>query len=228
MESSRLLEAYIPIVNFIADIIGTHCEVVLHDVTNPDKSVIAIRNGYISGRSLGCPLTDLGLKLMTMEDHLVRDSVVNYGGKTVNGDLLISSTHYIRNEKGTLLGMLCVNILSGYYSPVSAQSGMVGTGLQSIETDALSVALKAAGAVVPNKEPINESFSTSVDQIVVDAVNKLIVQCGVTIDRLSADEKNNIIQRLSEDGIFKVKGSVSKIASILGISESTVYRYLAK
>jgi predicted transcriptional regulator YheO len=43
------LKSYIHLVNFIADFLGPSYEVVLHDVRNINNSIIAIKNGHISG-----------------------------------------------------------------------------------------------------------------------------------------------------------------------------------
>ena len=61
MDYNNVLKTYIPLVDFIAGIVGPNCEVVLHDLSN-DESIVAIRNNHISGRK-GGPLTNLGLKL---------------------------------------------------------------------------------------------------------------------------------------------------------------------
>ncbi|HEY3424719.1 MAG TPA: PAS domain-containing protein, partial [Negativicutes bacterium] len=103
MEYKKLLNLYIPLVDFIADIIGSHCEVLLHDIVDVENSVIAIRNGYISGRSLGCPLTDLGFKLLENKSYLNQNAIVNYRSRTDSGENLISSTYYIKDEKGELI-----------------------------------------------------------------------------------------------------------------------------
>jgi predicted transcriptional regulator YheO len=52
---SALLSAFIPMVDFLAEVLGEGCEVVLHDVTNPERSVIAIRNSHVSGRDVALP-----------------------------------------------------------------------------------------------------------------------------------------------------------------------------
>lgn len=49
----------------------------------------------------------------------------------------------------------------------------------------------------------------------------------MTSDRLTVDEKMEIVRRLNGDGFFLMKGAVSQIAMILGTSEATIYRYLS-
>lgn len=58
------LDRYIPLVEFLGQALGERCEVVLHDLTVPEKSIIAIANGNISGRAVGGSVTDFLLKLL--------------------------------------------------------------------------------------------------------------------------------------------------------------------
>lgn len=45
---NKKLEPYISLVDFLADYLGSNTEVVLHDMEDWEKSVVAIRNGHIS------------------------------------------------------------------------------------------------------------------------------------------------------------------------------------
>ena len=210
-----VLQSYVPMVRYIADIIGPRCEVVLHDVKNPTNSIIAIRNGYISGRSLGGPITDLGLKLIEASPAMDEESLINYASKTNFGDNLVSSTYFIRDDEDELVGMLCVNILKD--------------GLPS--SPAIDAGRKSGKLVVhldkTKDEAVNELLSTSPDQVVQQAVNSLLKHRNVTVDRLTFDEKKDIIFRLQKNGVFKIKGAVTQVGTMLGIADSTVYRYLS-
>ena len=44
------LESYKVLVDFLADYLGENTEVVLHDLSDCQSSIVAIRNGDISGR----------------------------------------------------------------------------------------------------------------------------------------------------------------------------------
>lgn len=216
MEYKKLLELYIPLVDFIADIIGSNCEVLLHDIVDVENSVIAIRNGYISGRYLGCPLTDLGFKLLENKTYLQHNALVNYRSRNDRGENLISSTYYIKDEIGSLIGMLCVNILN---SPDNQSLKILGDGpLKTLFSNAVQM---------EENEEIAESLSTSLDNVVEDGIHKMIVKCNIAVDRMSAEEKCAIVQELRENGIFKIKGAITKAAVTLKTSESTIYRYLA-
>lgn len=216
----KLLETYIPLVNFIADIIGPNCEVLLHDVVDVQNSVIAIRNGYISGRQIDCPLTDLGLELLEKKSYIHQSAIVNYLSRTASGEKLRSSTYFIKNENSELIGMLCVNIL---LSP----DGMAVNNLADKLINALVANHSIAGAVVAEEEKVVESLQTSIENVVDSAIDKIIGEYDMPVERMSINEKITIVQKLNANGVFKIKGAITKVASTLQASESTIYRYLS-
>lgn len=52
------LKAFIPFVKGLAETFGSNCEVVLHDFSDLQHSIIAIENGHVTGRSLGSPMME--------------------------------------------------------------------------------------------------------------------------------------------------------------------------
>ena len=64
----RALEQF---VNLIEQQFGRHCEVVLHDLSKPyDHTIIDIRNGHLTGRTIGDCGSNLGLEMIrgTIQD----------------------------------------------------------------------------------------------------------------------------------------------------------------
>ncbi|MCI1821992.1 MAG: PAS domain-containing protein [Megasphaera sp.] len=209
-----ILRYYIPMVRYIADIIGPHCEVVLHDVQTPGTSIIAIRNGYVSGRTIGGPLTNLGLKLIESSPDFQEESLVNYASKTSNGENLVSSTYFIRDDEGKLVGMLCVNIL---------KSG-VAASLPQIN----NVDIHRQETLNSGVHDVNEWLRPSSDQVVSQAVQDLVEERETTVARLTFQEKKEIIHLLKKNGIFKIKGAVNQVSKLLNVAGSTIYRYLSQ
>ena len=56
-----LLQQYMKLTEFLGLTLGPDYEVALHDLTNKDRSIIAIANNHISGREIGAPLTNMAL-----------------------------------------------------------------------------------------------------------------------------------------------------------------------
>lgn len=74
---NKKLEVYVSLVDFLAEFMGENTEVVLHDMTDWHHSVVAIRNGYISGRKVGDPITEVSLRILKSQIHLKKDFIWN-------------------------------------------------------------------------------------------------------------------------------------------------------
>lgn len=210
MTDAEVLQLYIQMAPFWAEVLGAGCEVAVHDVATPEHSLIAICNN-LSGREIGYPLTDLARELASRSAGSAEGYLTNYIGHSQRRDFL-SSTYCVRNE-GRLVGLLCVNKdlssvqcirhafqdLLARYDLLPPQSGAIQENL-----DALSPA--------------------SLETRVADAISQL----GIPPTRMSAQEKMQVVHRLDETGVLMMKGAVAEIAAQLGVSVPTVYRYLNK
>ena len=85
-----------PIVEGVAKLFGRNCEVVLHSLNDLQHSIIKIKNGEITGRKLGSPVTDLSIKILK-EINFSGDNVSSYYTKTKDGKILKSVTIVIKN-----------------------------------------------------------------------------------------------------------------------------------
>jgi len=105
------LKKYIPLVKTIAEMFGKKCEVVLHNFSEPQKSIIAIENGQVTGRKVGDPITDLALSIWRENGYKKEktDRIVNYKTKSKDGKILKSSTVFIRNNQKKIIGCICIN-----------------------------------------------------------------------------------------------------------------------
>ena len=108
MSNYASLERYIPLVKFMGEICGKNYEIILHDVSTPERSVIAACNEHLSGRRVGDPMTELAKELLRTGVYQEHDYVANYEGRTRGGKRFVSSTYFIK-EKGHLVGLICVN-----------------------------------------------------------------------------------------------------------------------
>ena len=194
----------IPLVDFLAEVLGSNVEIVLHDFSDVENSVIAIRNGHISGRGIGAPATDLALRVIKDAALSSQDYLVNYQGKSQMGKILRSSSFMIRNDIQQIVGMLCINI------DESGQPGDFGPPMTG--TPDMTI----------------ERFGKTVDDVTDESIMSVLSKIQLPPERLSQDEKIEIIKELNGNGVFLMKGSVHNIAAKLKISEASVYRYLNK
>ena len=77
MKYNPLLEPYKALVPFLAELLGESCEILLHDISQPKHSVIAIANGFHTGRKVGSPFTDLAIKIMEEKAYVKRDYITD-------------------------------------------------------------------------------------------------------------------------------------------------------
>ena len=62
--ANPLLQHYIKLTEFLGQALGPDYEVALHDMTDKNRSIVAIANNHISGREIGAPLTNVALKIL--------------------------------------------------------------------------------------------------------------------------------------------------------------------
>ena len=222
-DSTRaLLRQYERLTEFLGHALGPDYEVALHDLTDKNRSIIAIANGHVSGRSVGAPLTNIALGILKSRSYEAQDYLLHYAGVSVNGKELRSSTMYIK-ENGKLVGMLCINFDDSRYREIGQQV------MALCHPDGFG---REDPPRLEHEEPLvrlgPETFRNSTEAVALDAVNRQLEKLGVPADRLVPEERLRIIAALAEEGIFLLKGSVKDVALGLGCSQASVYRYLAQ
>jgi len=216
---------YIPFVEFLGQAMGKNCEIVLHDLSNPDSSIIAIANGELSGRKVGGPVTDLLLKVLKNGDAEHSSYYANYHGKNINGHICLCSSFFIHDESNKTIGVLCVNkdVTPYLEARKFITDNIICDGIGSKDVN-------AEGKVQEHESSINifENFQGSVSDVIDTLINNALAKYAVAPDRLSLDERMAIAEELNENGLFLLKGGITALAERLSISEPTIYRYLGK
>ena len=216
-EINPFLKSLFPIVDCIANLIGKNCEVVLHDVSQPEHSIIKIRNGHVTGRKEGAALTDIALEMIKSADDGL-EVLGTYNPRAKNGRLLKSNACNIKDPKGKLVGIMCINL------DVSS--------IQQFDQSLRHFAQKLQDfTIVKDEREIkakDEKFESDLWSIIREIIEEIIREKGKTVDFLTKDEREEVIKTLDEKGIFRVKGAIHLVANAMGISSPTIYRYLEK
>ncbi|MCY3832726.1 MAG: PAS domain-containing protein [Chloroflexi bacterium] len=189
----------------IAKLFAPHCEVVIHDFSDLECSIIHIE-GNISGRKVGGGATDL-LLMQARNGDAVRD-FHNYQTCLPNGKTMKSCTMFLREGSGVAYGAFCINLDINSFADIHRILG-----------DFLAV---DAGAEV--SETLSDDIQRTIHSILREALNEI----GAELPIISKDHKIDLIARLDEKGAFQVKRAVPLIAEELGLSRSTIYNYLAE
>ena len=219
-----LAEKYIPLVDFLTQALGPNFEIVLHDVTEPDNSIIAIGNSDISGRKVGGPITDLALKIVNEGLKDKQDYIANYNGSLGNGNLTRSSTYFIKNDQGVIEAALCINLnISPLMEARKYMDGFIGnTGTTPQTANACN------GSDLDTAVEVFEHLNANIDDVIQAIINKVLNDYSVPPERMSVDEKIEVVKKLSAHGLFMLKGGLIEVANRMNISEATIYRYLNK
>ena len=189
----------------ITKLFAPHCEVVIHDFSDLECSIIHI-DGNISGRKVGGGATDFILT-QARNGNIARD-FHNYQTSLPNGKKMKSCTMFLRDENGVAYGAFCINLDIGVFSGFHRALGEF-------------LALDDGSEV---RETLSDDIHQTIHTILRDAVNDI----GAEVPIMSKDDKIGLIARLDEKGAFQVKRAVPLIAEELGLSRSTIYNSLAE
>ncbi len=187
---------------------GNNCEVALHDFSDFQKSLIYIA-GNVTKRSIGAPITDLVLKELKEHGNDIEDKH-NYRTGTNTGLVIKSSTTYIRNSEGCVIGAYCVNYnMTDFMNTISIMDNFVG---------------------VQKKTDVDtrETFAQSATETIEAILEKGISHIGRQPVTMNLDDKIKLIEIMDNNGAFMLKGSVEHMAKVMGVTKFTIYNYLKK
>ncbi|MEA4921080.1 MAG: PAS domain-containing protein [Clostridiaceae bacterium] len=209
MITNPLLERYIPMAEMLVQTFGEDCEVVLHDLSNPQHSVVYVANGTVTGRQPGQSFDHL-IKLVVLSAKLKDDFVSNYYFTANNGKLIRSSTLLIRDGSSKLAGALCINLDT---SRVAKQIDYLRSFLPEPFIPLEDV-----------PDNVSEEAVNHVSQMVTSLIDNILSGCSSK--DMSREEKIEKVCFMDAKGIFLMKGSIELVAEKLGVNKVTVYSYL--
>ena len=205
------VKPFIPVVETLAAMLGPNYEIVLHDLSDTEHSIIKIANGHITGRDVGAPATDLILAHAGKPTQV--DKIIGYRTRAKNGAELRSSTVFIKDPKGrVLVGALCINLDMTPY--LSMQKSLEELRPQS----ATHGAENAAGPP--------ETFESNVSKLIEGLIDQTIAAIGRPIPHMRREDKVQAIHELRQRGVFKMRGSARWVSRKLNVSLATVYKNL--
>jgi len=216
--TNQLLQQYAKLTEFLGHTLGPDYEIVLHDFTDQEHSIIAIANNQVSGRDIGAPLTSIERKILEEKHYEGRDYILHYRGMSDNGKMLRSSTLFIR-EDGSLTGMLCVNFDDSRYHAITENILRLCHPDNFVETRFLVDSDRMAAAEEAPPGPRSNASGSA-----RDIARQRLAALGVPAEELTQEERMEIIALLEENGSFLIKGAVKEVSEILGCSQATIYR----
>ncbi|WP_162046782.1 transcriptional regulator [Vibrio taketomensis] len=207
MELKRLTQSDLDILNSMKSVVdgiarmyGEHTEVALHSLDVDSPAIIKIANGHITARDEGAPITNLAL-IKLKEGKDVSDS---YLSKTTSGKTLHSITTIIRNPNHEPIGLLCINV-------------DMDAPLQSFIKTLLP-------PTTETQSP--ETFAKNIDETIESTIESVKSEVWLSSEITPAKRNREVVTRLHDLGVFKMKDAVMMVANQLGISKDTIYLYL--
>lgn len=201
----------------IAKTFGDTCEVVLHDLSTPQSSVVYAANGHVTGRKVGQSFDHL-IRQVILNQNFSNDYAANYYFQTEDGRTIKSSTVLIRNFGGKVAGALCINVDTTVLAAAASLLSGLLPGMESGGTGDVRVE-KSQDYVDPDSE-MPEHIMEIADELIEKIIGDQIVE------NMKRDEKIALIRFMDQKGLFLIKGTIEKVAKRMGISKVTVYSYL--
>jgi len=223
--TSETIHRYTLLVDFLGRTLGPDYEIALHDLERGRPAIVAIANGHISGRDIGAPLTNIAMQIITERYYETHDYRLNYRGETDNGKVLRCSTFFIKNERGALVGLLCINFDDSRYRELSDR---VFRLCHPDDYADRNIHIDTIFSPMPEEVGENETFYSSISAATEHALLSVMDGRSVPPERLTQDEKLEVVGLLNQRGIFMLKGAVNDVAEQLACSPASIYRYLSR
>jgi predicted transcriptional regulator YheO len=183
----------------LAQTFAPFCEVVVHDLRDPDHAILAIHNN-LSGRAPGDPATELGLARIA--DSGYPQIVANYPNRFADGRPAKSTSIGIRDAQGNYVAALCLNVdMSLFRSMQNAlqQFGATGTA------------------------PFQESLDPANAEAIRRRIDQYAAGLAASPQLLKAEDRRALMRELKAAGFLEVRRAMEVAASHLGISRATAY-----
>lgn len=218
-----MLKQYTKLVEFLGLVLGPTYEITLHDIHGKQSTIVAIVNGFISGRDLDSPPTAMALRAVA-DNAEGLDYRTNYNGLAGASHTLRSSSFYIKDKNDDLVGMLCINFDDSKFQELSSQL------FQLIHPDVYmedNIVIRS-DVLESLDEEDTERFGDSMTSAANSVIEEVLSEGDIPVERLSQAEKIRIVAQLDQRGIFRLKGAVAHVSKELHSSPASIYRYLAK
>lgn len=183
----------------LSETFSPFCEVVLHDLRDPEHAILAIHNN-LSGRQPGDPATELGLARIADPDY--PQVISNYPNRFSDGRQVKSTSIGIKDSDGKYIAALCMNVDLSLFRGLQGMLDQFGafSGERPDET------LEVAGA---------DAIRGRIDQFAA--------RLATTPRAMKASDRRALLVELKESGLLDVRRAMETIAAYLGVSRATVY-----
>jgi len=216
---ARLLDILSGVAEALRSVVNAHTEIVVHDLTNPEASIVSIVNGHVSGRQvnqslLAGPTDDLAFDKMVRRGATEEPNAVvvlgNYTSHARDGRSLRSASMIIYGENRQPVAAFCLNVDATAGEQTFRQLQALLFPADTAEAEARSDA----------------SDETTMEDLVSEIVEQAIGNSGAAAERMTKQEKMAAVGAMHARGLFLIRGSIERVAKRLGTTKFTIYNYL--
>jgi predicted transcriptional regulator YheO len=204
----KILTAHEDIVDGIAAFMGTHCEVVLHSLEDPDHAIVKIINGHHTNRKVGAPLTEQGTQILLDFHETGQQDHTCYTTSSAKGDPMRSLFTVVCNNNKPI-GLLGINF-----------------NMNIPLTEFISSFSLFHQPALHKPDDIAEPGTNNVEDLIHSAVNNIVIEISGNVNIPNHEKNKYIVYGLNKKGIFDIKGSVAMVAKELKLSKYTIYGYI--
>ncbi len=202
------VERYVPLVTFLGDTVPYTCEIMLFDLSEKSYPLAAQRNVR-----RGAPEA----VRRYLREVLKSRTVVGNGMLTNRGDVMgrerldKTSILFIKDENDQPVGALVLSMDITAFLP-----------MQAVFQNLLTFNGEELEEIRPRQEEAPPETPT------LDTIDRMVAEFTADPERMTIDEKTELILDLYDEGVFELKGAVARAAFSLNMSQQSIYRYLAK
>lgn len=187
----------------IAEMFGSSCETLVHDMSLPSHPILSIYNGHLSGRTVGSTMDILGTT-RDLDEEALRTDFTNLLATTPSGQQIKSSTFHMIGEDYNL----ALGINFDFTSLVFANRVLVD--LMNAQADLQSAMWHGS------------------DTRLADVFDECLAAVGKPVNSLNKNDRLKIIALLDQKDAFSFRKSVPYVSQRLGVSRYTIYKYLGE
>jgi predicted transcriptional regulator YheO len=192
-------DQYNEIVKGIAALLHPFAEVVIHDL---EEQRIAILVNNFSKRKIGSPSLLEDMEFTPGQWVIGPYEKINWDGRKLKSISVV-----LRNSQGTPEAIMCINL------DVSAAMNI---------WQHLELFLRPNGMIDQPQALFKDDWHEKINRF----INSWLSENSRTIASLDRNEKRKLVVLLHEQGAFRGKQAASYISRVLGLGNSTVYKYL--
>jgi len=200
-EQQHLLAQLQQIADGLGQTLAPFCEVVLHDLLDPDQALLAIHNN-LSGRSVGAPATAIGQARIA--DPGYSQILANYPNTFPDGRPAKSTSVGIKDSQGQYVAALCLNVDLSVFRSLNA--------------------MLTQFSAVDHAASVRETLAPAGADAIRARIDQFAARLSTTPRALKADERKALLRELKDAGLDQVRRAMDIVAAHLNVSRATVYK----